>query len=118
MKLLKKHQPQKSHQTTREKEQSHGNAYQKKPDNSSSGEQLVEQHPIKNTPFTALKYDGKWYLTMGKYRLTKELQTKEKCIYESKNASWNRLMQVIQIMIDNNTETKQPQQNKPEIKTE
>lgn len=75
----------------------------------------MEQHPIANTPFTALKYDGKWYLTMGKYRLTKELQNKEKCIYESKNASWNRLMQVIQIMIDNNHENQKNSQKTNEI---
>lgn len=101
-----------------QKEQSTGTASQENKNKSNSGEQLVEQHAIPNTPFTAIKYDSKWYLTMGKYRLTKELPTKEKAIYESKNASWNRLMQVIQIMIDNNLENYKQTQNKPEIKTE
>lgn len=68
--------------------------------NSNSNSKLVEREEIKNTPFTAVKFEDKWFLTMGKYRLTDGLASKEDVINEAKDASWFRIMQIIQIMID------------------
>lgn len=77
----------------------HGNA--KKTDNSNSkSNQLIEHQPIKGTPFTAIKYENEWYLTMGKYRLTTGRKTLREVLKESKDASWERIMQIIQILID------------------
>lgn len=61
--------------------------------------QLVEHHPIKDTPFSAVKFEDKWFLTLGKYRLTNQLQSKKACEEEAKDASWIRIMQVIKIVI-------------------
>lgn len=61
--------------------------------------QLVEQHPIKDTPFSAVKFEDKWFLTLGKYRLTNQLNSKKECETEAKDASWIRIMQVIKIVI-------------------
>lgn len=61
--------------------------------------QLLEQHRIANTPFTAVKFEDKWFLTMGKYRLTEPLKSKHECEQEAKDASWNRLMAIMKIVI-------------------
>lgn len=99
-----------------QKKPSIGTQNPKNKNNSNSGEQLVEQIPIKDTPFTALKFDGKWYLAMGKYRLTHELNNYQACVREAKDASWNRILQVIQIMIETNQTKTMPkiQQTKAE----
>lgn len=61
--------------------------------------QLLEQYPIKDTPFTAVKFEDKWFLTMGKYRLTEKLNSKKECEEAAKDASWIRIMQIIKIVI-------------------
>ncbi|AXH74113.1 MAG: hypothetical protein [Microviridae sp.] len=68
----------------------------KQPSNSS---ELFEQKPIKDTPFTAVRMDDKWFLTMGKYRLSEPIETLEQCEESANDASWMRILQVINIMI-------------------
>lgn len=64
--------------------------------------QMLEQVAIEETPFTAVRLDEKWFLTMGKYRLTETLQSLEECKEAAKDASWIRIMQIINIMIKEN----------------
>lgn len=68
----------------------------------SNSKQLVEQTKIEGTPFTAIRIDEKYFLTLGKYRLTNQLTSLEECKLEAQDASWDRIMQVIQIMIEEN----------------
>lgn len=74
-----------------------------------NAEQLLERHPIENTPFQAVRYEDEWYLLMGKYRLTEGLETLEDVISEAGNTSWNRLLAIMHIMIKeyNNKEEKE-----------
>lgn len=72
----------------------------------SSNDQLVEIKPIEDTPFTAVKAGDKWFLALGKYRLTEPLESEEACIESTQDASWGRIMQVIQIMIETNNTPK------------
>ena len=65
-----------------------------------SNEQLVEMEGIPDTPFTAVKVDNKWFLTMGKYRLTEPLQSLEECEKGAFDTSWFRIMQIIGIMME------------------
>lgn len=66
----------------------------------SNGEQLVEYIEVKDTPFTVARNDKDWYLLMGKYRLTEALKTKEEAMGAVNTQRWIRIMQVINIMID------------------
>lgn len=84
--------------------------------------QLFEQLPIDETPFTAVKMGEHWFLTMGKYRLSQELKSYEECETEAKDASWIRIMQIINIciresdeiqMLQSEIEGLKNQQNKP-----
>lgn len=77
----------------------HGNVKETDNSNSKSNE-LIEMVKLEGTPFTAIRNDDKWYLTLGKYRLTEELKSLEEAKAESLDASWERIMQIIQIMID------------------
>ncbi|AXH73042.1 MAG: hypothetical protein [Microviridae sp.] len=67
-----------------------------------TSKRLFEQTKIHNTPFTAVKMDDKWFLTMGKYRLTNTLTSLKECEAEATDTSWERIMQIIQIMIEEN----------------
>lgn len=75
--------------------------------------EMLEQVPIEGTPFTAVRLDDKWFLTMGKYRLTNELKTLEECKQEAKDASWHRIMQIMNIVIIEHEQAK----NKPQTTT-
>ena len=82
------------------------------PDNnkeSGEKEQLLEQHKVENTPFTIIKYGDHWFLAMGKYRLTEPAPTREEIEAQVHDVSWNRLMQIIMIV----TQEQINNQNKP-----
>lgn len=55
---------------------------------------------IKNTPFTIVSEDDKVFAVMGKYRLTENYNNAEDCEKAVTEISWNRLIQVISIMIN------------------
>lgn len=115
MKSSKKHPQQKLSQSKEKKlakKQSHGTANQPKNDNSASSE-LIKQTPIPDTPFTVLKYNDDYFLTMGKYRLTKALPSQNACLKAATDASWNRILQVIQIMINENQAKSVPTSTAP-----
>lgn len=62
--------------------------------------QLVKLEEIPDTPFTAARYEGKWYLMIGRYRLTEGLKTKKAVLKEAENTSWWRLMAVMKIVAE------------------
>lgn len=73
--------------------------------NSTSSDQLLQIEPIPDTPFNAVKYDDKWFLAMGKYRLTQPSPDKQTILDDANNTTWNRILQIIKIMIDENDKT-------------
>lgn len=74
-----------------------------------TNEELVEVKPIKDTPFVAVKVGEGWFLALGKYRLSGIKETEEDVIEDSKNTTWDRLIQVFLIVksldLDNVTGT-------------
>ena len=64
-----------------------------------ANEELLKVTQIEDTPFACLKNDDKYYLVLGKYRLTQELKSEEECKEAATDASWNRIMQICAIMI-------------------
>lgn len=75
-------------------------------DNNNSNSELVEKINIKDTPFTAVRLDDKWFLTLGKYRLTDPVQTFDEVEAQAYETTWTRIMSIMQIMIDENEEKK------------
>ena len=56
--------------------------------------------PLYGTPFTLVTDEGKVYGVMGKYRLTEGFESEEEAEKEVKKITWDRLIQVISIMIN------------------
>lgn len=73
----------------------------------SNSDKIIEQFPIKDTPFTIVKHGEWWFLTLGKYRLTNQLNTRKEAEAEVHDASWIRMMQIIKIVIMEHEEEKQ-----------
>lgn len=63
-------------------------------------EQLVEVKKIGGTPFEAVKYKEGWFISLGKYRLSEVNHiTYEGAVEEALEVTWNRIIQVISIMM-------------------
>ena len=54
---------------------------------------------IENTPFTMVKEGDVYFGIMGKHRLTENYTDREECRKALVERSWNRIIQVIGIMI-------------------
>lgn len=63
--------------------------------------QLIQKWEVPNSPFTIIKAEDKFFLAMGKYRLSEPYETKEETEEDAKLMNWGRMMQVMQIMIEN-----------------
>lgn len=73
----------------------------------SNSKQLVEYFPVDDTPFTVARNDQEWFVLMGKYRFTEALKTKKDAMRNARAITWTRILQVIQVMLeDNNNELK------------
>lgn len=74
----------------------------KKVDNneSNSKEELVKRKEVENTPFTIITTNGKSFGAMGKYRITEPYDKEEEVEKELKKITWNRLIQVVILLID------------------
>lgn len=93
-------------------------------DNKQSGnEQLIEYHPVKGTPFTVARQNKEWFVLMGKYRFTQDLKSRREATKEALKMNWERIMQVIQVMITDNEQQKEQIEKdlakgkQPEIRT-
>jgi len=65
-------------------------------------EQLIERTDIKDTPFVIITTRGKSFGTMGSYRITEEYDTKKEVSQELKKITWNRIVQVMEILTELN----------------
>jgi hypothetical protein len=66
-----------------------------------SNTELIEKHEIPNTPFIAMRIEKDWYLMMGRFRINIEIyNSKEEAIESANDATWNRIIQVMGIMIE------------------
>lgn len=62
--------------------------------------QLIEKEEVEGTPFTVVKQDDVWFILMGKYRLDPTpFPTKKEAIRDARRFSWDKIVQVAQIMI-------------------
>jgi len=69
----------------------------------SNNNELVEVIDIQETPFTARKFEDVWIVTVGKYKLSPNLQTYEECQEFVKNPTWDMITALIQTLIEINT---------------
>ena len=63
--------------------------------------------PLEGTPFTLVSDGDKVYGVMGKYRLTEGFKSEKEAEKEVKAITWDRLIQVFSIMINEQDKIKQ-----------
>lgn len=69
--------------------------------------QLIEREEVEGTPFTLIKHDEQWYILMGRYRLS-EGMTKEDALKNANTMDWNKILQVMTIIVQNQEDQNQP----------
>jgi len=62
---------------------------------------LIEREEVQDTPFVIVKVEDMYFGTMGKYAVTESYYEKEKVKEELEKITWNRLVQVVGILIEN-----------------
>ena len=63
--------------------------------------------PLNGTPFTLVTDNGKVFGVMGNYRLTEGFESEEEAEKKVKAITWDRLVQVFSIMINEQDKIKQ-----------
>lgn len=87
---------------TTESESTLGNVNETKSSNKNSTSEMVTREKVKNSPLEIITYGDKHFLALGKYRLTEPHEDIKWVRQQSKIKTWDRIMQIIQIMIDQN----------------
>lgn len=70
------------------------------------GEELIEKTEVPGTPFTIIGINDEYFGVMGKYRLTEKSETKALVEAELKQITWNRIVQVVSLLINQSEEIK------------
>lgn len=84
-----------------EKEKSNGSANETDNKNYSEDEkQLRQTIPVIKTPFTVIKNDDKYFVTMGMYKMSQIFASLEDAIEDAEQITWDRIVNVIQVMIE------------------
>lgn len=69
-------------------------------DDTNKNEELVTRTDVPGTPFTIIGIKNEYFGVMGQYRLTEPNTSKELIKAELTQITWDRLVQVIAIMIE------------------
>lgn len=70
------------------------------------GEGYINRKDIDNTPFTVITISKGSFVALGKYRLTELYKTEKEAIDEALKVDWNRITQVILLLIEMNNNQK------------
>lgn len=70
----------------------------KQPSESEDREQLVERWNVEGTPFVVVKTGNTYHSTMGKYRMSEALKTKDEAFKSAREITWSKILQVISVM--------------------
>lgn len=60
--------------------------------------ELCEIETIDEGPFSAIRSDDKWFLALGKYRISELKDSKAEVLKDSEDMGWLRFMQVMSIV--------------------
>lgn len=61
-------------------------------------ELLTEVDPIQGSPFSVVRVEDKYFLALGKYRLTELNESKEDILATVNDVDWNRLLAVMNVV--------------------
>lgn len=69
-------------------------------ENFKKNKELITRDEIEDSPFTIIGTEGKYFGTMGKFRITEPRKTKKEVEKELKEITWNRIVQVILLLTE------------------
>lgn len=69
-------------------------------DKQTSSNELITRDEVKDSPFTIIGIEGQYFATMGMYRITETYSSKEEAEEEVKKITWNRIIQVVQLLTE------------------
>lgn len=75
-------------------------------DSSNKNEELVTREEIKDTPFHIIGTEEGFFGVVGKYRITEPNYNKKEIEKELKKITWNRIVQIMLILIETEGEVK------------
>jgi len=94
IKKQKKHNPQKKQLTMYTETQNHGE------NTSQNNTELIEREKIEGTPFTLIKQEEKWFITMGDHRITEPTKHKNEQYNKLEKEKWLIITNVIIIILE------------------
>lgn len=68
--------------------------------NAENNHNLNSFEPIENTPFTLIKKEENYFLTMGDYRITEPTDTKEKTMEKLEKEKWMIIFSIIAVIVE------------------
>ena len=72
-----------------------------------NSDELLSYYQVENTPFTIVnEQNERYWVTMGKYRISEPFTTADEALEDAKRADWFRMMDVMSIMIEEYKPTK------------
>src|SRR5688572_21498628 len=91
------------HKSTANKQQDILNTQENVEETHKENSTITENERIENTPFRIVKdEEGKYFLTMGEYRITEKCDSKIIALDKLKTEKWLILMHMIVIVIEKN----------------
>ncbi len=75
-----------------------------KQDLNSENTELIERKELKDTPFVMVGTEQGWFGAIGKHRITELKETEKEVKKELEEVTWNRIVQVILIVTENQRE--------------
>ena len=64
----------------------------------SSKNQIIEEEQLNETPFTCVKFDEEYFVTLGNYRITDKYKDKQSAIDEALKPTWDMMVRVMEIV--------------------
>jgi len=62
-------------------------------------EPLFTRTEVENTPFVIISHEDTHFGTFGKFKITEDYLTLEQCKTELEKITWNRLVQIISLVV-------------------
>ena len=85
-----------------ESQNTHTSAVETDRPNSESNEQLVEYKPIGKTPFTAVRNEETWFITVGKYKAPHDFKSYEECYDYVEENMWEMIGLFTTVIVEEN----------------
>ena len=77
-------------------------------------EELIKFTDVENTPFTVISKEDEHIVMLGKYRVSETFENQEEAIKDAESITWNRITQLITIMLRLDEEVKDLKTNENE----